>query len=128
MNFSRAIAILMLTMSTITVSEELDSYNGTWEVQMITGKGDHLEGVVEIHQQEGTWKMYSECVRLKCPCKGLRAPIVIKETASDELVLNVLKSKSLRGCSDRTASLKRLEDGTLSGELDNGSKLVLKKK
>lgn len=127
MNILLKFMLLIFTISSPSASEGLEDYNGVWKASMIDKKEGRRTGVVEIDDQAGYWRMQSNCVPLKCSCRSLRAPIAVKVANSNELVFEVLKSKALRGCKDRTAKLRRLNGSTLEGELGKGNKLVLKK-
>ena len=50
---------------------------------------------------------------------------MIQRTSTDELVFEVRKSEALKGCTDHIATLKRVNDTTLQGELDEGQKLTM---
>lgn len=56
---------------------------------------------------------------------GLPAPIAIQHASPDELVFEVNRSKVLKGCKDNIVTLKRVNETTLQGELDDGRKLTL---
>ena len=122
------IMLLTFTISSTSASEGLENYTGTWKASMIDKKEGLRTGVVEINDQDGYMRMYSICVPAKCACRSLRAPIAVKVASSNELVFKVLKSRVLKGCSDHTAKLRRLNGNTLEGELGKGNKLVLKKR
>ena len=50
---------------------------------------------------------------------------MIERASTDELVFKIMRSKSLKGCKDQIATLKRVNETTLQGELDDGRKLTL---
>ena len=115
-----------LLTSPITLAQEPNAYVGTWDVRMESKKGGALDGKVILQDQEGTWDIYWS--NPNDACTGLKAPIVVISTSTDELVFEILKSKAMRGCSDDVATLKRVNDTTLQGELGDGRKLTLIKK
>ncbi|MGB5259134.1 MAG: hypothetical protein WBO34_01265 [Gammaproteobacteria bacterium] len=120
------LVISTLLMSPMVLSDEMNLYNGTWQVIMITNKGETRKGTVVFTDQEGIWDINH--MNVKKPCIGRQAPVVIKEASADVLVFEIFKSKSLLGCGDYTATLKPVNDTTLKGELDNGRQLTLIRK
>ena len=112
-----------LLIYTATLAAETNPYRGTWHLSTVSKKGISREGTVVIKDQDGTWKTSS--ISVKNPCAGILAPLVIKKTSSDGLVFEITKSKALRGCEDNIATLKRINETTLQGELEDGRKLTL---
>ena len=104
-------------------AQEANPYSGTWQVSLVNNKGEHREGTVILADRDGTWDIEHQV--LKNPCAGIRAPILIKSVSADELVFEIVRSRSLKGCKDNIATLKRINDTTLQGELDDGRKLTL---
>ena len=98
-------------------------YSGTWNAKMVNNKGETRKGTVLLNEQDGAWDI--EFQNVKNPCAGLRAPIVIRRASEEELVFEIVRSKALRGCKDNVASLKRINESTVQGELDDGRKLTL---
>ena len=117
------VVIGTLLISPVALAEDQNPYSGTWHVNTVSNKGDPREGSVILKEQEGTWKI--NWMNVKNPCTGIRAPIVIKDASADGLVFEILKSRALRGCGDYVATLKRVNEMTLQGELDDGRKLTL---
>jgi hypothetical protein len=107
----------------VALAQEPNPYSGTWDLSMVRKKGGSVKGEVVIKDQDGTWDI--NWMSHKNPCKGIQAPIVIESASTDELVFKIMRSKSLRGCKDQIATLKRVNDTTLQGELDDGRKLTL---
>ena len=107
----------------VALAQEPNPYSGTWEVSMVSRKGENRKGEVIIKDQDGTWDI--DWWNEKKPCKGIQAPIVIERASTDELVFKIMRSKSLKGCKDQIATLERVNETTLQGELDDGRKLTL---
>ena len=105
------------------LAQEMFPYSGAWHVAMVSKKGEPREGTVTLTDKDGSWDIEHQV--FKDPCKGMSAPIVIQRATADELVFQIVRSRSLRGCQDNVATLKRVDDRTLQGELDDGRKLVL---
>ena len=112
-----------LLMYTATLAADTNPYSGTWHLSTVSKKGKSREGTVVLKDLDGTWKTSS--INVKNPCTGMLAPLIIKEASSERLVFEIAKSKALRGCEDSTATLKRVNETTLQGELDDGRKLTL---
>ena len=109
----------------VALAQEPNPYSGTWEVNMVTKKGASVKGEVVVKDKDGTWDI--NWTSQKNPCKGIQAPIEIESASAGELVFKIMRSKSLRGCKDQIATLKRVNETTLQGELDDGRKLTLVK-
>jgi len=112
-----------LLAGTAAWAQEPNPYSGTWHVSMVNLKGEHRKGTVALADQDGTWDI--EHQNVKNPCAGIKAPIVIKSVSADGLVFEIVRSRSLRGCTDNIATLRRVNETTLQGELDDGRKLTL---
>jgi hypothetical protein len=117
------LAIVTLLAGPVAFAQEANPYNGTWHASMVNKKGETRKGTVILKDQGGTWDM--AWTNTKNPCAGMRSPIVIRRTSDDELVFAVNRSKALQGCKDNIATLKRVNETTLQGTLDDGRKLTL---
>ena len=126
MNTLRILITGLLLISPVAASEEINQYDGTWHVEMITPKGKTQKGTVLLTNNEGTWDIVH--TKVKNPCKGRPAPIVINEASTEILVFVVQKSKALMGCNDFTVTLKPISETTLEGESNDGRKVTLIKK
>jgi hypothetical protein len=115
-----------LLASPFALAQESNPYSGAWEVNMVNNKGGSVNGEVVVKDQGGTWDINWQSQ--KKPCAGIKAPIVIQRASSDELVFEIKRSEALRGCKDHIATLKRVNDTTLQGELNDGRKLTLLRK
>ncbi|HUT40367.1 MAG TPA: hypothetical protein VM011_03425 [Gammaproteobacteria bacterium] len=104
-------------------AQEPNPYSGTWKMSLVNKKGEHRQGAVIIADQEGSWDIERQDV--KNPCVGIRAPISINSVSADELVFEIVRSRSLKGCKDNIATLKRVDENTLQGALDDGRTLTL---
>jgi len=123
MKYFEWLVVGTLLASTAVWAQEPNPYSGTWQVSMENLKGEHRKGTVALADQDGTWDI--EHQNVKNPCAGIKAPIVIRSVSADELVFEIVRSRSLRGCTDNIATLKRVNETTLQGELDDGRKLTL---
>lgn len=116
------IVAVMMTCWTVQ-AQETNPYSGTWQAHLVNNKGEHRKGTVVLGETEGRWDFEHKVY--KNPCAGMPAPIVIRRATADELVFEVLRSKALKGCKDNVVTLKRTDDHTLKGELDDGRQLTL---
>jgi len=112
--------------SPVALSERVNPYSGTWRMKVVKKNGSPRNGTVILNDQDGTWDI--DFHSMKHACIGIRSPIVIKKVTADEVVFKIFKSRSLRGCEDYTASLKRVNETTLKGKLSDGRKLTLVRK
>ena len=99
-------------------AQEANPYSGTWQAHLVNNKGEQREGTVILGDQDGTWDI--ERKQFKNPCVGIKAPILITRVSADELVFEIVRSRSLKGCKDNIVTLKRVNETTLQGELDDG--------
>ena len=123
MNITAWLVIGTLLASPAVMAQEANPYSGTWRASVVNKQGETRQGTVVLAGQEGNWDITYQNV--KNPCTGIRAPIVIRDTSEDKLVFEVVRSRSLKGCKDNIATLQRVNDTTLEGELDDGRKLTL---
>lgn len=107
----------------VALAQESNPYSGAWKASLVNKKGVARKGTVILKDQGGTWDFQWQSA--KNPCAGRPAPIVIQSTSTDELVFEIRKSEVLKGCTDHIATLKRVNDTTLQGGLDEGQKLTL---
>jgi hypothetical protein len=120
------LTLISLMSSVCWVQAQEASYDGKWQASFEgSAVGASREGTVSISGKEGTWDM---AVRSrKDPCIGRPYPITVQRATAEELVFDINRSKTLMGCKDGTAKLKRVDDKTLEGEFDGGRKLTLKR-
>lgn len=107
----------------VAMAQEPNPYSGTWHASLEVQKGVIREGTVILKDQDGTWDITAQ--KMKNPCVGRPSPIVIQRTSTDELVFEINRSKALKGCKDNIAIMKRVNETTLQGKLDDGRKLTL---
>lgn len=114
-----------LLVSQVVIAEETNPYTGTWHINTVSKKGSPREGTLIIKDKDGIWDI--NWINVKNSCAGLPSPIIIKEASADSLVFEINKSKALRGCGDKVATLKRVSETTLEGKLDDGREIMLVK-
>jgi hypothetical protein len=115
-----------LLVSPVALAQEANPYSGTWDATLVSFKGETRKGKVILKDKDGTWDMNWQSP--KNPCVGKRSPVVVQRTSADELVFEIRRSEALRGCKDSIVTLKRVNETTLKGELDDGRKLTLIRK
>ena len=98
-------------------AQEPNPYNGTWKAEYTTRSGASREGKVVISDRTGTWDMAVQ--RSNNPCTGRAYPIAVIVANASELSFEISRAKTLVGCKDGTATLKRVDDKTLEGEFDD---------
>jgi hypothetical protein len=123
MKIITGLVVAMLMACSSAGAQDANPYSGTWRAALVNNKGEHREGTVLLGESDGKWDFERRVY--KNPCVGIPAPIVIRSVTADELVFEVLRSKSLKGCKDNVATLKRIDGRTLKGELDDGRRLTL---
>lgn len=98
-------------------AQESNPYNGTWKAEYTNRNGATREGKVVISDRTGTWDMAVQ--RGNNPCAGRAYPIAVTVANATELSFEISRAKTLAGCKDGSASLKRVDDKTLEGEFDD---------
>ncbi len=115
-----------LLASPIALAQDANPYSGTWDAKLLNKKGETRKGTVILKDKDGTWDFNWQ--NPNNPCVGMRSPVAVQRTSADELVFEIQRSKALKGCKDNIVSMKRINDTTLQGELDDGRKLTLIRK
>lgn len=123
MTIARIIAFGGLLVVATVLAQQPNQYNGTWRVEFDSKKGVAREGTVVIKDQGGTWDVLHQ--KKNDPCAGRAAPISIQRVTEDELVFEISTSKALTGCEDRVVKLRRTDEKTLQGAIDDGRKIRL---
>jgi len=113
----------LLASSPIASAQEPNPYQGTWDATLVNKKGETRKGTVTLKDQEGSWDISWK--DFQKPCAGIRAPVVVQRASADELVFEINRSKALKGCGDNIVTLRRVDETTLKGELDDGRRLTL---
>ena len=98
-------------------AQEVNPYNGTWKAEYTGRAGGSREGKVVIQDKVGTWDMAVQ--RSSNPCLGRAYPIAVTAATASELSFQIQRAKTLAGCKDGSATLKRIDDKTLEGEFDD---------
>jgi len=121
------LVIAALLAAPIASAQEANLYDGTWKTVLEGGKkGGNRSGLVVLKDRGGTWDI--DWSLKNNPCAGIRAPIVIQRASAEELVFQIKRSEALKGCKDNIATLKRVNEATLEGALDDGRALTMNKR
>jgi hypothetical protein len=91
---------------------------GSWNATLdIAGDRPH-DAVVKIAGDSGTIRIFSGRSHARSnPCFGREFPLSVRQDATGALSFDVRASKVLAGCRDVTATLQRVDDKTLRGDL-----------
>lgn len=120
----RLLACIALTcLPLAAIAQDANPHNGTWRAAYENARGGVGEGTVVIRDQGGTWDMLTQS--RSNPCIGRAYPVAVQKASADELVFEIQRSKTLAGCKDGVATLKRAADGGLEGVFDEGRKITL---
>ena len=97
-------------------------FEGTWHAKL-SGFKRPIEGTIVLQGQIGSWKFLNKS--RNDPCIGLLAPIEEIQSSPDELSFVIARSKAIPQCNNNKAALKRIDENTYSGELNDGRKLTM---
>lgn len=97
--------------------QDSNPYNGTWKAEYTTRSGAARVGKVVIADRTGTWDMAVQ--RGSNPCAGRAYPIAVTVASESSLSFEISRAKTLTGCKDGSATLRRVDDKTLEGEFDD---------
>lgn len=123
-----AVLVLGSACAQVGMAQDGKSHDGNWVAQYPQRKNDNmLEAVVVLRGSTGTWNVTPPSVRAKNPCLGRDYPVTVVAASGDSIELAVHGSKALTGCSDLSVKLKRIDETTLEGLIDDTRKVTLKR-
>lgn len=106
--------LLAATSFACLAGPELDGkYKASWD-----GNGKSFEAELVIDGNAGTWNAHAQNVRN--PCVGREFPIAVNAHSDEIILIDLLGSKALQGCTDMLLKLKRSGPGVLVGRRING--------
>jgi hypothetical protein len=124
-----AVGVLLALCALAAAAQEKKAYDGEWLAQYPTRNGNRvLEAVVVLNAAGGTWRIEPPTVRSKNLCLGIDYPVTVTQDSGESLHLSVQASKALTGCRDLSVNLKRVDDRTLQGLIDDVRKVTLKRR
>jgi hypothetical protein len=112
-----SLTLLASALSLAAYAQQPHSFNGTWKAQYTARSGAAREGTVVITDTTGTWDMAVQ--RSSNPCVGRAYPISVTPLSASEVQIVIHRAKTLPGCKDSAARLRRVNDNTLEGEVDD---------
>lgn len=116
MNVRWLVLCVLAASATAPRAQDTNAYVGTWRAEFKTSAGAMREGKVVISEKSGSWDMALQ--NRGNPCVGRAYPISIISATADELSFSIDRAKTLAGCPDGLAKLKKVDDKTLEGEFD----------
>lgn len=126
MNTLRWLGLGGAFLGSITFAQGPNPYNGKWIAKFQGQRGGARETELVVKDDGGTWKVWGTSHGTKRnPCIGRDLPIVVQRASTSELAFRIESSKALSGCTDRSVTLKRVDDKTLQGQFDDGRTLTL---
>jgi hypothetical protein len=117
------ISIAALFLFASAAAQEPAPFDGKWLAKFSTERGEAREAVLNVKGTSGTWQVQTRA--RGNPCVGLEAPVTATVVSASELELKFHNSKALTGCTDNGAKVRRVDDKTLEGTLDDGRKVSL---
>ena len=120
--------VLSSTFGSLAIAQEKISLDGRWLAEYPRrNNATMLEAVVVLKGSSGTWNVTPPSVRARNPCLGRDYPIAVIAESAESVDLAVRGSQALTGCSDLSVKLKRIDDKTLEGLIDDTRKVTLKR-
>ena len=105
------------------------SLDGVWEVTFSTRYTETRQAQVKINGTQGTWTTVAQGGKEKNdPCVGHPFPLMVKNTETASVVLEVSFSKIVPGCKDRTITGRLTETNSIEGKLENGKPVRMLRK
>jgi len=112
----------------VGMAQDSKPHDGSWVAQYPQRKNNNmLEAVVVLRGSTGTWNVTPPSMRAKNPCLGRDYPVSVVAESADSIELAVHGSKALTGCSDLSVKLKRVDEKTFEGLIDDTRKVTLKR-
>jgi hypothetical protein len=111
------LALVISACALAAFAQQPHAFNGTWKAEYTTRSGATREGRVVIADGTGTWDMALQ--RSSNPCVGRAYPIAVTPLSASELQIVIHRAKTLAGCKDSAARLRRVDANTLEGEIDD---------
>lgn len=87
-------------------------WKATWE-----GPQRNTEARVDIGDGSGSWQGFGRSK--DNPCVGLRSPIEMQDSPTDELRFVIRSSQAMAGCPDSRVQVKRVDERTATGTLNS---------
>ena len=122
-----ALATALSSGSVTAYAQDANSIDGKWTVKFTNKAGNSYEAWLELKGASGQYQLSPHPQRGKSdPCDKVAAPVSVGRSG-EELVVIVKYSEALRGCSDRTIKLKKINEQTLEGAFGNGTPVSVTK-
>jgi len=126
MNTLRLLGLGGALLGSIAFAQGSNPYNGKWQAKFQGERGGAKEAELVVKDNGGTWRVWGTSHDTKRnPCIGRELPIAVQRASTGELAFRIESSKALTGCTDRSVTLKRVDDKTLEGQFDDGRTLTL---
>lgn len=126
MNILGLLGFGSVLLGSIAFAQGSNPYNGKWLAKFQGERGGAREAELVVKNDGGTWKVWGTSHDTKRnPCIGRDLPIAVQRASIGELAFRIESSKALSGCTDRSVTLKRVDDKTLQGQFDDGRTLTL---
>ena len=94
-------------------ADDTNPWNGKWSAHVAPSGKRAFDALVTLEGSGGVWK--AQGTDHNDPCAGHESPIEVQTANADDLVFRIMMSKSMPGCPDTTARLKRVDDNKLTG-------------
>lgn len=126
MSALRLLGLGSALLASIAFAQGSNPFNGKWLAKFQGERGGAREAELVVKDDAGTWKVFGTSHDTKRnPCMGRDLPIAVQRASTGEFAFRIESSKALTGCTDRSVTLKRVDDKTLEGQFDDGRMLTL---
>jgi hypothetical protein len=116
--------LFAFTVTPIALGQQ--SSDGKWKATYMTDGTDAREAEIELNGNTGTWMIWPRPNKdKKDACVNRPFPVTVSKNNQGVMTIQMMASTNVSGCKDRIATLEPAPDGSWSGKLDNGNKIML---
>jgi hypothetical protein len=117
----------MTLLATIAFAQEASLYDGKWTATYKAQDGTSHNAELVLKGTAGTWKwVFNKVARAgRAVCVNREFPVTVQNSSPSELTFNIEASKTIQGCTDRTVTVKLVDDKNLDGKFSDGTAVTL---
>lgn len=118
-------ALAGLLSSAVPIAQAAAPFDGTWTAAWTDpsgGSGSKMLAEFVLDGSAGTWKWIMPSRQSgRSPCANLAFPITAEAAGPGALTLHLDESKTIRGCSDFTVTVKAGDEKSFEGHFKGGT-------
>ncbi len=114
-------------LATIAFAQEASLYDGKWTATYKAQNGKSYNAELVLKGTAGTWKwlLNRGAQAGRATCINHDFPVTVQNSSPSELTFNIEASKTIQGCTDRTVTVKLVDDKNLDGKFTDGTAVTL---